>query len=336
SYRYIETPARQARLSFPALLRAAAPAAGVLAACGMVFHATSGFPARMPKGVIQTIAASVKEAALGRAGCRNEEAPVFGLRTCPIGAPASGMQYDFILWGDSHSGHLTGAFAGQASSLGLAGLVIWFPFCPPFVNETGVAKDCRENNESVVRWLRTQRKLKMVFLAGGWSVYVKAGRLAVPPSEDIAEADISIAKDGKAGPVGLRDTAKLLRSLNMNFAIMEDVPRFPLRIFDCVGRAQLFGRSGERCFKFPRHDIEKGTEQTSLILREISRRYNAPIVQTVHAFCEGDTCRTEKDGVILFADNNHLTSAGARYLGTRIDIPWPANQAVQDDPAGGH
>ena len=49
--------------------------------------------------------------------------------------------------------------------------------------------------------------------------------------------------------------------------------------------------------------------------------------------CDADFCRADKDGVIFYRDSNHLNTAGARYLGSRLNIPWPENTRRQLDTA---
>ncbi len=66
---------------------------------------------------------------------------------------------------------------------------------------------------------------------------------------------------------------------------------------------------------------------------EISRNYGVPLISTAHAFCDADTCRAEKNGVIFYRDYNHLNTAGARYLGSKINIPWPESPHRQIDAA---
>ncbi len=336
SYWYVEMPARRAKVPFPVLLRAVVPAVGILALWGIIYHSSDGLPGRMPARVKELYSAKEHSRDPGcwnDPGTRNDPVPAFDIRPCAIGAFAPGMQYDFVIWGDSHSGHLTGAFSGQADSLGRAGLVIEASACRPFVNEIRTSKACLEHNALVARWIKTQRRLKAVFLAWHWNPSVWRGELDLPENWNTANGENSGVRDESSGHVGLGDTLKLLRSLDLNFAIVEDVPQFPMNISDCVARRRLLGRSYERCLTFTRRDVQETSERASSIVREISRRYSVPIIETVHAFCDKDACQTESDGMLLYADSHHLTNAGARYLGSRINIPWRATQAPPIDGA---
>ncbi len=335
SFRYVETPARHATLRFSTLFQVAASAAAALIICGIIYHSTNGIPARAPKGV--QIAFSAKQDEDAATDCRTDATPSLGGQACPIGASAQDMQYDFIVWGDSHARRLLSAFAGQAGSRGLAGLVISLSSCPPFINEDRVSEKCKNTNTNIQLWIEKQKKLKIVFLAGFWSAYTDMGVLTVPQYEGL---DIPTGGTGQgkyAAQIGIRDTFSFLRSIKLEFAIVEDVPWVSVSVPHCAARARMFGRSDERCFVFPRPEVEIKAKQASSILQAVSHRWGIPIVETVHAFCEVDTCRTERDGVIFYSDDNHLNREGARYLGARLDIPWPGakregrNSAALDD-----
>ncbi|MGA9763609.1 MAG: acyltransferase family protein [Rhodomicrobium sp.] len=331
SYWYVETPARRTTFRFPVLAQAALAAAALLALCGGLYDASKGLPWRAPSSVQIAYAAKYPgHHEQDLADCRDDPRPALVHRPCPIGAPARDLQYDFVLWGDSHARHLATAFSDQAKALGLAGLVIWEVRCPPLLNENRVSARCKEANARAQQWLATQTKLKMVFLGAVWKNHAGRGL----PQKDGAVFDNARAAQGSAVDLsGLEETLSLLRARGLPVAIVEDVPSFPVDVPNCAARARMFGRPDERCFSFPRRSIEQEGEQASSFLREVSRRFDIPIVETVKAFCEGDTCRTEKDGVIFYEDHGHLNTAGSRYLGTRINIPWPASHALQGGTA---
>ncbi len=166
SWRYLETPARQARLRFRSIAWATASAAALLTLCGVLYNATNGLPGRVSKSVlIATEAMQRKRPVRDKADCRSDAKPPLPGIPCPIGAAASDLQYDFIIWGDSHALHLASAFSEQALARGLAGLVVYVEACPPLINENHVSDRCKRGTAKIEAWLKTQTKLKMVFLA---------------------------------------------------------------------------------------------------------------------------------------------------------------------------
>ncbi len=323
SWRFVETPARRATLRFSVIAPAVASAAALLALCGIAYHATNGLPFRVPSSVqIADAARQIGGKKRQRADCRNDAKPPLPGPVCPIGAAAPDLQYDFVIWGDSHARQLASAFTDQARERGLAGIVLSSGACPPFINENRLYSVCADANLKIATWIKTQAKLKTVFLAGAWTTYARDGLLTVA-DEDEATTDKISLEVKPTGQAGLRDTLRFLRSLHIPMVILDDTPFFPRNVPSCVARARMFGRSDEHCFVLARRDFDGNSEQASFILTGIRRRYDIPLVSTAHAFCDRDFCRAERDGVIFYRDHNHLNTTGARYLGSQLDIPWP-------------
>lgn len=314
SWRFIETPARKAQVRFPALIRVTAAATLSLGLCGILFHVTNGLPFRVSNRVIEADAAREggqkknvecgKDAALGRLGCA-------------IGSPPHGTRYDFAIWGDSHARHLALAFSGQAAERGLAGIVVSSGGCGPFTPDSKLLPGCVGDAEQIERWIKTQPDLKQVFLAGYWTKYVDEGVLTVPDYGDLARSH-----EGTGQP-GLMPTLRLLRSLNIQIAIVEDVPTFPHNVGLCAARARMFSRSDQQCLTLAKAEFDRTERETSAILHAISDRFGIPLINTAHAFCDEDACHAERAGKIYYRDRTHLNKAGSRYLGSMLKIPWP-------------
>jgi peptidoglycan/LPS O-acetylase OafA/YrhL len=332
SYWYIETPARRSNLRFFALTRAAVAAAVALGGWGALYAASGGLVWRVPASVqIAQAAKFPGYAEYDRADCRDDPKPKDVHRPCPIGAPARDMQYGFAIWGDSHARHFASAFSDQAKARGLSGIVIWEARCPPLPHVPAITPECKEANASAQQWIATQTKLKMVFLGGFWQQYMVDGQPNSSPGKGAIIENARAGQGAGAVEAGLEDTIRFLQGRGLQVALVETVPSVPVNVPNCASRARMFGRSDARCFSFPRDVIEQGGERASAMLNALSRRLGVPVVETVRAFCERDTCQTEKGGVILYQDANHLNSAGSHYLGTRIDIPWPVTQLSQLD-----
>ncbi len=330
SYRYIETPARRSNLRLYSLARAAVAAAVVLGLWGGLYAGSNGFPWRAPKSVQAALAA--KFPGYGEwdvSDCRDDPKPGLVHRPCPIGAAARGMQYDFVLWGDSHARHFASAFSDQAKSRNLSGLVIWEIRCPPLLNlPEGVpmVAGCEDANKQAMRWIASQTKLKMVFLGGNWNIYFTPRELGA------ARQDSTGARAVRPKTIlqsRIEETLSQLRAQGTPAALVEAIPSVRVNVPNCAARARMFGQLDERCFSFSRQSGGQGVELASSILREVGRSFGVPVVETVSALCVGDACRAERNNVILYADDNHVNSAGAHYMGTRLNIPWPAVQGQQ-------
>jgi peptidoglycan/LPS O-acetylase OafA/YrhL len=327
SYRYVETPARRATIAFPKLARAAAAAAVVMVLPGVIYENSNGLPWRVPAGV--QIAHAAKQLGLDEVGCRiNDPKPAGVHHPCPVGVPAPDLQYDFVIWGDSHAHHLAAGFSEQAQARGLAGLVISQPHCTPMFGNIRLPKDCEAANARAREWLPTQKKLKMVFLAAAWGRDPKRGGLG-PRTQSAVIGGAEAAPSGSASEYGLDETLNFIRSLGVQVTIVGDIPSFPVDVPNCAARARMFGRSDERCFAFPQRDILRGAGRMSAILDAIGTYYGVPILETVQAFCDETTCRSGTGDAIFYADGNHLNGEGSRYLAARLNIAWPASATAR-------
>jgi hypothetical protein len=237
--------------------------------------------------------------------------------SCAIGAPPQDAQFDFLIWGDSHARHLAGAFSDQAIQRGLAGVIMSSGACGPFLHDSRMTPRCIKANEQIEQWIKTQSKLKSVFLASYWSKYVNNGLLTASDNDGVARNE-----PPRTGLTGLADTLRLLRSLPVQIVIVEDVPAFPHNVSLCAARARMFSRPDAHCLTLAKSELERSERETSAVLRQISHRFIIPLINTAQAFCEGDVCRAEKAGVIFYRDKDHLNKAGSHYLGLKLQIPW--------------
>lgn len=154
-------------------------------------------------------------------------------------------------------------------------------------------------------------------LAGYWTKYVSEGVLTAPDYDDLALSQKTV------GQPGLAPTLRLLRPLNVQIAIVEDVPTFPHNVGLCAARARMFSRSDRQCLALAKSEFDRTEREASAILHTISDRFGIPLINTAHAFCDEDACHADKAGIIYYRDRTHLNKAGSTYLGTTLQIPWP-------------
>jgi peptidoglycan/LPS O-acetylase OafA/YrhL len=325
SWVFVESPWRRSPAHFFPLARAAAAGTVAFCAVGALYELSDGLPSHVSARVRLADAARQDGSdKRGRVDCLPEPAPAKFKGACPIGVPARELQYDFLVWGDSHARHLASAFSGQARERGLAGLVIWHSACGPFLDDSRVDSECLAFNARVAEWIKTQGNLKTAFLAGIWTVYAGGGLLNLPQDHSSAGGVLGAKLVSPDPASGLTQTLSFLRDSGIAAAIVEDVPAFPLPVAPCAAHARMFGRDEERCVSMPQARFEARDRLASGPLDAIARRFGVTRLSTGAAFCDGQTCRAEKDGIILYRDETHLNTDGARFLGSRLKIPWPA------------
>jgi len=307
SWRFIETPCRKTSAPFLNLTPIAAGAAAILALFGAIFIATDGLPFRASPAVLQAEAAkqSGKKRRI-QADCL--AGPALSLRggQCPIGSPASDLNFDFAIWGDSHARHLASAFAEQARSRGLSGLVVYQGGCAPLLHQASLTPACIETGERFMNWLRTQPRLKMVFMAGIWTVYEKDGLLGT-------QSGLSQSFAATIGD---------LKDLGVRVVLVEDTPFFPSNVTSCAARSRMFNRDDSHCFSISKADYDRNSAAARNVIAAAATTLGVERLTTATAFCDNVACHAEKDGTIFYIDETHLNTNGARFLGSKLAIPW--------------
>jgi hypothetical protein len=102
--------------------------------------------------------------------CRQfSENPELHAHICPLGS--SHQAINFVLWGDSHAGAISGALHLAASELGLSGVLLSSHGCQPLsdVYREG-SRRCQTFNSKVLAYIRTHPSIDHVFLAGYWRI----------------------------------------------------------------------------------------------------------------------------------------------------------------------
>ena len=130
TWHFVESPARKAVISFPALAGVTASAMLAIGLCGSLFNITQGLPFRVSDRIVQADAA--RDAGhKGEGECRPVKAPVsIG---CAIGSPPHDDKYDFVIWGDFLTrAILLSLFRSKPLSVALQGLLSGMPAAAPF------------------------------------------------------------------------------------------------------------------------------------------------------------------------------------------------------------
>jgi peptidoglycan/LPS O-acetylase OafA/YrhL len=304
SWRFVETPARRAKLSYKPVLMRAGAAMGALCCVGVVFQSTHGLPSRVDDRL-----AAIDKLRDGNYSsyCRKASIPEIpsGL-ACEFGD--TGREgYDFILWGDSHADHYVPAIDTLAKSRNLRGLKLALAACPPFLNVASNSKKCRELNAGVVRWMHKER-LRFALLAARWTVHI--GEM---------QSDMQKGAGGKAN--GLAATLNALEKLTVPAIVLDQVPEFERNIPHCITREMMQGRNYDWCLQQRVDFFRARHKPVDEYFDFLRKRHTLAVASPLRLLCDGEICRAAVDGEILVRDDNHLTRAGALRAIPYLNIP---------------
>jgi peptidoglycan/LPS O-acetylase OafA/YrhL len=313
SWRYVETPFRRPSSRTRVTLLRGAAAAGLLCVVGTSFVVEAGFPFRANEAVLaaQNVAKDLAETGLDKY-C--PPVAVEGLQACSLGQKQG--RYDLVLWGDSHAAHYIPALSKIVEQNHLAGIVFGFAGCAPFVDDDSIPKGCRLFNERVRAWIVQQKSLRLVLLASRWSVHRR-------------EIDRASRRPRGNAQGGLAATLATLNKLKVAAVILGQVPEFANNVPLCVAHAGFHGRDAQRCVTQPRASVQKRYQFVDDYFHSLQSQYDFAVASPLPALCDHSLCRAVAKGDILMIDDNHLSEAGALYLGPYLKIPGLAFTPVE-------
>jgi hypothetical protein len=316
SWRFIETPARAAKLPNGWTFGMAAAAMCVLFAAGTAYSVSEGFPDRVSEKVV--LAQPARESC--DEYCRSVAVPgIPGRAAYHIGENREGP-YDFVLWGDSHAFHFVPAIDTLAKSHRLSGVVFWEPGCPPFLIQARTTPFCRNLNAAVARWIE-KHPPKVVILGGRWIGHSKYIR------RSLASGDPAL------NPEGLSQTLAFLNERNIAVSILDQVPEFPENVSACVARGIMYGRTADRCMTMPLSAYKADHKILDDYFNLLRQRYRFSVASVATAICRDDGCHANNGDTVLMRDSNHLNRAGSLYVTSSLRIPFLSEEIVKDAAA---
>jgi hypothetical protein len=125
--------------------------------------------------------------------------------------------------------------------------------------------------------------------------------------------------ESRIGPealrVALQSTIDALRATGKHVFLVSDPPELPFSPAACLPRPL---RSTTRTCEVDIGAVRQFQLGYSEVLRNLR---DVTIIQTVDAFCPNGTCRAVRGDELLYADDNHLSEVGSRFLASEVLRP---------------
>jgi peptidoglycan/LPS O-acetylase OafA/YrhL len=333
SWRFVERPFRQGAALSGAQARSligGGLAIALALAVALPMHFTDGLPGRVPPGVVVAERASLDRGP-GSADCGPPGTARAG-PGCRLGAP--GKRYSVILWGDSHADAFAPAVDAAAKAAGVSGWRVTRSACAPLIGawragrgEEGRAA-CPAFNAAALKMI-ADSDVDTVVLDARWPLLAEASRYgdeegSKPWLADARDQTQSLANNRRVLKEGLRRTIAEIRRLKgpkVRIVLVGPVPELGFDAPRCLALARMFHRSEVRCRAIPQANFERRSAYSADLLRAVAAEDpNTTIFWPSAATCVAGRCVTEKDGVILYRDDDHLTAPGARLIGARLSL----------------
>lgn len=317
SWRFVERPFRRRRSDMHPrrVLATAAPVMVAAVALGVVAQAANGFPGRLSPQTLAYATAQGRDEAcfpVRRDRLRPD-------RLCAFG---TGGRHRVLLWGDSHAAALLSALRAAADGHDVRGWLVGQSACPPLLGVTRPKRPghaCVPFNDAVLAFIE-RYDVDTAVLVARWSINV-AGR---PEAEmrggarEVRIADehsnrLSLAQNVAVFRRGLERTLTALERLGVRVWVVEQVPYVGLDVPAALARLAATERSVDAIA--PTRDAHREHQALARkVFDELGGRYVFERIDPAATLCPSDHCLVAHQGRSLYADDDHLSVYGARFV----------------------
>jgi peptidoglycan/LPS O-acetylase OafA/YrhL len=239
----------------------------------------------------------------------------------------------FALWGDSHAGSISNTLGNEALRMGKAGLVYAYGGCPPVLGlaRYGLPKEhfCPMFNSTVLENIIRTPTITTVILFARWTTYIEGGgpydngfggkehwperTVRVGSAErEIRDDDLRLrfVEDQLSATI-----VQLVRAAK-RVVLIKPVPEFGWNVpsYSLHGLRSPFSTAGLTLPSLPRWEVDRRTNLTYDILGAIANRHGAESIDSKGIICSAEDCVSGAGGQVWYADDDHLSDAGALRL----------------------
>ena len=271
----------------------------------------------------QSVSGQLDDISVVPEDCRGHEPLAISPAACPLTPLVQGRP-TVVLWGDSHARQFIPSL--EAATEGReVNVVAWVASsCPPYLPPASTAtaglapayadqvRQCDSTNEQAVEFLRRVSRDDgglRVILAARWQAYLGSGTPSTEeralPAAGFVAAQASIVRDR---------TPSLVDALG-RWAVRTDVvapvPELPRSAPLCEARHWWFSCD----ISADRVRTEEAPSRAWLENLMLSLPAGARLIDVGDAVCDESACRARSDGIVNYADDNHLSVTRASTLG---------------------
>lgn len=323
TFMFIERPVRYSRVVRWHPLRAACVLVAMMMGIGLSSYAISrdnGLPGRFPDA---NFGANPEHWASTDACKKTFPASELCVMPAPNGRP------EVALLGDSHANHFYDGLQPALASDGDSLFAVGAGNCPPF-SDVDIyldkhVKHCSELFRSVLDYVVNSPDVHSVILSS-YAISTIAGGL------DYGEGDtirLLTADSGRAGLTtvgqsdgsnlsvylaGLEHTLTRLTAAGKRVVFVLDTPELDFDPSTCVRRPVQFSLRSPCAV--PRAKVERRLTRTETRILAVLARYpGVRVFNPLPFLCDAQNCYARRGGEFMYADRDHLTPDGSRYVG---------------------
>jgi peptidoglycan/LPS O-acetylase OafA/YrhL len=320
SWRYVETPFRKSQQNQSKVLVVSLTVLAALMVGGLVLSMNKGF-----EGRYQNVTAHNSDQQwLHWTACQNVSTRIRqGQPLCVMGS--QNAKPTFLLWGDSHAKSIAVAFDTAAQENDIKGQIAIQTGCPPLlgIERTGRTR-CHQFNQTVLTYLINNPDIKTIVLAARWALSTKGTRYKQEAGKQVTL--IAIDDGGNKQVVkksqnnvglfnkGLRRTVKQLTQLGRQVVIVGPIPEVGYHVPAAEFVASRTQQDVNKLIAPSKQEFKKRTQEVDVVFSQLSTHNHVSIIEPAKKLCEYEVCNVFFNGKVLYRDDDHLSTDGARYI----------------------
>jgi peptidoglycan/LPS O-acetylase OafA/YrhL len=340
SWKYIEAPFRKRGIfSRKQIFSFTAIGSTFFIIFGLVGNYTNGYKFRINNRFAEIVDNAKKDSFSKKLCVHNTEVPFQDSDFCVL--VANDEKYA-ILYGDSHAQALMLEAKKAFSKTNYGLLFAATSACPPVKNvyraDKASKQACYEQNKKIYNYIVSNPQIKYVILSARWTLGMEGTRfnnkeggveLGTKPHLDIVEAGSTYRyhndydHQDKIAQAYTKSIQELLNA-GKKVILIYPVPEAGWNVPDYLSRYYLINRDSvfNESTASTSHEVFKERNKRTIdALDQILPNKNLLRIHPEKMFCDKDIsgrCITQKDGVILYRDDDHLSDGGARLLLARV------------------
>ncbi|MDH5231699.1 MAG: acyltransferase [Gammaproteobacteria bacterium] len=237
---------------------------------------------------------------------------------CDIGN--KNAETSFLFWGDSHARALASGIDLAAQNQNRQGKIATEPGCPPlFSIERGKRTSCDEFNQSVYKYLQRSPEITTVILTARWALSTNGTRYKHEGGRsvkliDLEEKLIQTKNNLDLVDLGLRRTIEKITQLGKRVVLIGPTPEIGYYAPSAYVLAKLTGRDLNQLIAPTLEEFNARAQSMNTIIEHIEKDYEIAVVQPADLLCNHERCIAAKGEFLMYRDNNHLSTYGAKSL----------------------
>lgn len=326
STRFVEWPFRSGKLvkGRKKVFLVALSLVAVFVAIGLTVRLEKGFPARDLRAFDPVVSSDLRESAHRFEVCFFDAPDTSNSKAVCETGPST--KADFYVWGDSHGLAISPAIFRAAQIKHWSGKYLGMPGCPPLLDielktRAFSRTSCDAANRAILDTIRQSRP-RVVFLAAAWSLYTEGKLEASNVRVFLTDSHSRMASQEENRAAFARAMKRTMASLagsGVKVVLLEDVPAFAWKPPEVFANSRRWGREIPEGQSTASHFIRQ--KHANAVFDQLQKDFKFDRVNPAEVLCDSKVCKADRNGRLLYLDDNHLTIYGAVSL-SALFVPY--------------